>query len=640
MTPARLRALRSVCSGLAALVLSGAVALSAAGTPMKSLDDDGPDVVFSVTRMDPAILTDGDRLSVGVAAENVGTETIEGLSAYLSITDGPFNDRNLLGSWQAGDLELATRVVAHASLGGQGGLGPEKSAFHTLYVPAGTLDLPEESTEVYGLAVTLEGPTGTLSEIRSFVTWNDDEPRATPVSVIVLGSGSTERVDTLLDTVEEEEVAFAVDPVMLSESAADRLFGVDAFLLPAYNVDLSSLSRAGSSGLLDRALSQARLTAPAFLADAPWLGVSVDVDQSVVTLASDRGTAALLSLPTWSGTSPQLGGYTGGIPPGLATTDVDGQPVSILIPDASLSAALTAGPPGSAATPARVTAETALLSKANTAGNPVVVVVGPSWTIEPNHQSGTFTALTDSPWVELAGIDSVLGSTPATIDLTAFTTSDTDIPVALLTAAGSSLRALDAIAKATDDPSGFTEPLSTPILAAMSLDRRTDVSARDEALGSAISVIDDVRSAVSLPGSNTLNLVSKSGNIPVTVTNFLDVDLTATVLLDSRSPILRIEESPEVTLAAGTSTQVLVPVTAVSSGNVVVRVSLVNADGSTITPSSEYSLRIRAAWGDLFTVVMVGFGMTLLVAGTIRTMRRGKATTRQGPSPEPLAEGS
>jgi hypothetical protein len=376
------------------------------------------------------------------------------------------------------------------------------------------------------------------------------------------------------------------------------------------------------------------------LADAPWLGVSANVDQSVVTLASDRHALAILSLPAWSSASPQLGGYEGEIPPGLATTDVDGQTMSILVPDASLSAALVAGLPGSASTPARVTAETALLSKANTAGNPVLVVLGPSWSIESNYQSGTLSALIDSPWVELSRIDSVLNTAPATIDLAQSETTETDIPVALLTSAGSALRALDAIAEATDDPSGFAEPLTTPMLGAMSLDLRTDVVARDEALGSAVAAVDDVRSAVSLPGSNTLNLVSKTGNIPVTVTNSLDVDLTATVRLDSRSPILRIDDSPEVTLTAGTSTQVLVPVTAVSSGNVVVRVSLVNADGATLTSSSEYSLRIRAAWGDLFTVIMAGAGLALLVAGTIRTIRRGKASTRQGPSPEPLAEGS
>jgi hypothetical protein len=37
----------------------------------------------------------------------------------------------------------------------------------------------------------------------------------------------------------------------------------------------------------------------------------------------------------------------------------------------------------------------------------------------------------------------------------------------------------------------------------------------------------------------------------------------------------------------------------------------------------------------MFTVIMVCFGLLLLTAGTVRTIRRGKSDTRQGPSPYP-----
>lgn len=88
-------------------------------------------------------------------------------------------------------------------------------------------------------------------------------------------------------------------------------------------------------------------------------------------------------------------------------------------------------------------------------------------------------------------------------------------------------------------------------------------------------------------------------------------------------------------LAPGASEQVLVPVTAISSGTVAVRVSLENLDGDRLTSVSEFSLRINAQWGDVFTLALASFALLLLVAGSWRTIRRGRADTRQGPSAVP-----
>jgi hypothetical protein len=277
-----------------------------------------------------------------------------------------------------------------------------------------------------------------------------------------------------------------------------------------------------------------------------------------------------------------------------------------------------------------------LIARDNTAGNPVLVVAGPSWTIESDHQSGTLTALVESPWVRLTPIATLFDQdSQAIVDLSASVPSATDIPIALLTSAGSSLRGIDALAIATPDPPEFSELLVDSLLGSLSFDWRTGPAARDTAIKAAISAIDDVQAQVSIPGSSTLNLISKSGNVPVMVTNSLDVEVTIRVVLESRSPILRIEDSPELTLPPGSSQQVLVPVTAISSGNVLVRVSLTNLEGTRLTPLTEVSLRIHAQWGDVFTLAIAGFALFLLVVGSIRTMRRGRADTRQGPSDEP-----
>ncbi|MBN2177490.1 MAG: hypothetical protein JW722_07520 [Demequinaceae bacterium] len=628
---------RRLASLVVASVLLATAALPVSASPTCPAQDDPLDgVTFGLTGLDPGVLTTTSSLFIEASVTNNGLTSVADLVVSVSLTTDPLEDRALLDPWEKGDLDRSSREVARRPVTTHSEVAALASETVFLAVPPSVLAFPPDTSGVYGLTVALEGPEGPIKTARTFVTWLDSEPTAIPLAVIVLASGSVERVDTLLDTVDRQEISFAVDPMMLSPTAIARLASLDTYLLPAYNVDLASLARAGSSGILDRALTEARLAAPPSLAFAPWLGVASNVDQAVLALASDRHVGAILSMPVFSTEALPLGGYDGQTPPGSAMVNGDASSTPILVPDTRLSSALIAGPSGNVTTPARVTAETALLSQENTAGNPVLVVLGPSWSIESDHRSAALSALVDSPWVRLTPIATVLDYTPpASVDLPSSTPSETDIPLSSLTSAGSSLRGLDALAMTVSDPSALSDPVIASLLSALSFDHRTDPLRRGTDIESALATIDGLRSSVSLPGSSTLNLISKSGNIPVTVTNDLSVDVTVTIVLESSSPILVVEGHPEVTLTAGSSEQVLIPVTAVSSGNVTARVSLTNAEGTRLTPVTEFSLRIRAQWGDAFTAVMIGLGLLLLLAGTLRTIRRGKSDTRQGPSPYP-----
>jgi hypothetical protein len=203
---------------------------------------------------------------------------------------------------------------------------------------------------------------------------------------------------------------------------------------------------------------------------------------------------------------------------------------------------------------------------------------------------------------------------------------------------GSALRGLEALASATEDPATVAGPLHDTLIHGLSFDRRSDASERDSAIVAAIEDIDEVRTAVSLPGSSALNLISASGNVPVNVRNDLDVAVTVTVVIESRSAILRIQDRPEVVIPPDSTQQVLIPVTAVSSGNVTVRVSLTNREGYRLTPVTEVRMRIHAQWGDAFTAGIATIALALLIAGVVRTIRRGRADTRMGPSILPDGE--
>jgi hypothetical protein len=128
--------------------------------------------------------------------------------------------------------------------------------------------------------------------------------------------------------------------------------------------------------------------------------------------------------------------------------------------------------------------------------------------------------------------------------------------------------------------------------------------------------------------------VSSSGNVPVTVRNDLETGVAVVVVMTSRSPSLIIDAQPVATVPAGTEQTVLVPITAVSSGDVLVTVALRSEDGATLAVAETLKVRVRAEWGNVATGVATAALVILLVAGVWRTIRRGRRDTRTGPSHE------
>ncbi len=612
-------------------------ALAASSSTSSPTQIDAGAISLTIGHYGPDVIRADQSLVVSGTVSTTALNDVLGLDLVIQITTDPIQDRSLLDSWGSGALDLETREVGRASVGGAAGVPAAGSVAVSAVASPEALALPQGDWGVYGVTVTLESGSEALRQVRTFATWLDTEPTVTPLSVVVLASGSTERVDALVATGASSGVTFAVDPTFLSPETATLITASNAFLLPAGNVDVASLARGGGSDVLDRALEEAREEAPAALASLPWIAPATDLDTVTVDLAASRGATAVISVPAFSVEPPDVAGDQEGVAMGIAVREAaaDGDPL-LLTPDPGLSLALSTGPAGSATAPARVVAETALLAEGNTAGNPVIALAGPSWSVEASHQSATLAALLSSPWTRPIPLaDAIALDQPASITLPESVPSSTDIPAATVTEAGSALRGILALAAATDEPATFSLTLQDALIRSLSFDRRSDPEARDAAIATALDDIGEVRAGVSLPGSSSLTLISASGNVPVNVRNDLDVAVTVTVVLESRSPILRVHERPEITVLPGEAQQVLIPVTAVSSGNVVVRISLNNHDGARLTPVTEVQMRIHAQWGDAFTIGIAGLALALLVAGVFRTARRGKADTRMGPSALP-----
>jgi hypothetical protein len=226
------------------------------------------------------------------------------------------------------------------------------------------------------------------------------------------------------------------------------------------------------------------------------------------------------------------------------------------------------------------------------------------------------------------------------VDLPDNTPSDADAGSDQAVGAVSALDRLDVMATAADTPSTMVADAKRAVFAAMSLADRADPERRIEEFAEATVQAETVINSIGVTSGNTLNLVSSSGDVPLTVRNNLDVAVTVRVAMMSRSPVLVTKAQPTVTVEAGSETTVLIPVTAVSNGDVNVTVALRNEEGQTVAVAQTLRVKVRAQWGNAATGVFTFGLVVLLIAGIVRTARRGRKDTRVLPADSATVAGA
>ena len=563
-------------------------------------------------------LEPGDAHVVVVKIANTALDPLPGISATSAITSEPLTSSAAIDQWLAGTTDPTMRDLANRSLAGD--VPPLSDIDVTLVARPDTLALPENVMQVYGVEARVENGGAPLRTVRSVVVWNDAEPRTLPVAVVVTAAGTPTRVETLIGVGNEPDVTMLVDLSVVEPEVAATLAERDLYRLPASHADIASIAHAGNASLLDLALER---SAVGDLGGAPWVAVVPDLDEDIVSLTSDREVAAIVVSPSYDASVRDLPLSSGSV----FQAEADG-PI-VVLPAEGLSHALGVGPAGSPTGPARVVAELALLAEAVPEGESAVAMTESGWAIESDYVSARLEALLNTSWVTPITLSEALeSSSQPPIAFPAEATQPGDVDPRAITDAGSAIRLAWAIASVVDDPGALADPPTMALLDALGFHRRSDPDKRDEDVEAALESLGSLRGSLNVPEGSALNLISRSGEVPITVTNELPVAATVTVVVESRSPNLRIQDAPEVTIPAESSQQVLVPVTGVSSANVSARVTLVNADGQSLGPPTEVRIRIRADWGETFTLVVAVVFAALLITGIIRTIRRGRTGTR------------
>lgn len=149
--------------------------------------------------------------------------------------------------------------------------------------------------------------------------------------------------------------------------------------------------------------------------------------------------------------------------------------------------------------------------------------------------------------------------------------------------------------------------------------------------GKFMVVIDDVGCRNKIIGnmlrtlpSSTINLIDSSAHLPVRVSNDTSQPAKVTIHLRPSRSLLRSKGDTTAVIPANSQTTVMVPVNAVGSGDIDVKVSMKNSLGQLVGSSSTVHMRVRANWENLFTWGLGSVFGVLMAAGIFRTIRRGR----------------
>lgn len=171
-----------------------------------------------------------------------------------------------------------------------------------------------------------------------------------------------------------------------------------------------------------------------------------------------------------------------------------------------------------------------------------------------------------------------------------------------------------------EDPSELSATLTSRSLQALSAGA-TDVehSLRAKTL---MLEVNDWKAKIHAEPSVTVNLINKTANFPVRVTNSLPWPVKVSVTLRPSDPRLRVTSPTEAVLPPHSTTSIEVPVTAIGAGDIDVSYIVRATDGTPLDASQRVDVRLRAGWEDALTFTFGGLFACAFILSLARTIRR------------------
>ena len=205
-------------------------------------------------------------------------------------------------------------------------------------------------------------------------------------------------------------------------------------------------------------------------------------------------------------------------------------------------------------------------------------------------------------------------------------TDNDELPTATLAAAAGAASTLQSVSSVLSDPAALLGDYTDLGAVVSSASWRADSATRDAQIPTAEAAGAGVTSSLAAVPSSTINLISSEAQLPVRITSSLDQNVTVQVYLVSDNKRLQVPRTTTVTVPAHQQAKVTVPIQAVGSGDVGLTVQVLAADGTTVGTPTTVHMRVRADWESRGTGIIVGILVSIVVIGTVRTVRRGRRT--------------
>ena len=203
---------------------------------------------------------------------------------------------------------------------------------------------------------------------------------------------------------------------------------------------------------------------------------------------------------------------------------------------------------------------------------------------------------------------------------------DNELSTDTLVAAGRTAGTLQSISSVLSEPAAVLGDYTDLQAVVSSASWRADPRTRNAQVPAAEASGTNVTSSLAAVPSSTINVISSEAQLPVRITSSLSQDVTVQVYLVSNNKRLQVPRTTTVTVPAHQQAKVTVPIQAVGSGDVGLTVQVLAADGTTVGTPTTVNMRVRADWESRGTGVIVGVLVSIVVIGTVRTVRRGRRT--------------
>lgn len=235
------------------------------------------------------------------------------------------------------------------------------------------------------------------------------------------------------------------------------------------------------------------------------------------------------------------------------------------------------------------------------------------------------------PWVEPVTLEDVLATAPRELALEFPESAPAPfgtISARMLTEIAETTENLDGIASLGPEAQDDAAVHETLLAALGSRALREDPDYRERILAAADETVERFRSGAEIVGPADVNMISRESELPVMVTNNLDVPLSVTVTLAPSDPRMQSREPVDVTLPAEGTTRVAIPINGVGWGDFNTVASLSTSEGFALSDDFSIRVRLRADWEDWAVIALVALGAVTFVVGIWRTIRRNRATNR------------